>query len=126
MDFVRWVLTFIVMVVSVLGVLLVLMQSGKGGGLLGESVGQDVISSKGRGDLLTRLTTIFIAIFILGSFGIAYLEYKNMVFIEDPKALDMKIEELQTAPEKETVPVKKEAPNKPKPAVQKEQTPLDS
>ena len=80
MELLEWIMTVIVGFISIVGILLVLMQSSRGGGgLFGDSGGQNVIGMEGRGDLLSRLTSVFIGIFIVGSLIIAYLRYQNNV-----------------------------------------------
>ena len=97
MELLEWIMTVIVGFISVLGILLVLMQSSRGGGgLFGDSGGQNVIGVEGRGDLLSRLTSVFIGIFIVGSLIIAYLRYQNnVVDIGKPELEDLLRDEAE-------------------------------
>jgi preprotein translocase subunit SecG len=57
-------------------ILVVLLQQGRGGGLgsaFGGATTQQVFGGRGAGNLLTRLTTIFAAVFMGTSIGLAYL-----------------------------------------------------
>lgn len=78
-DILIWIITIIVVIVSVLGILLVLIQSSKGGagGLFGDAGSSSIIGSDQRGDFFSRLTSILLGIFIVGSFGLAYLKYQS-------------------------------------------------
>jgi preprotein translocase subunit SecG len=57
-------------------ILVVLLQQGRGGGLgsaFGGATTQQVFGGRGAGNLLTRLTTLFAAVFMGTSVGLAYL-----------------------------------------------------
>ncbi len=80
METIEWLITIVLVIISILGILLVLIQSSKGGagGLFGDAGGsQSVIGSERRGDFFSRMTAIFLGIFIGGSFLLAYLRYQN-------------------------------------------------
>ncbi len=80
METIELLITIILVIISVLGVLLVLVQSSRGGagGLFGDAGGsQSVIGSERRGDFFSRMTAIFLGIFIGGSFLLAYIRYQN-------------------------------------------------
>lgn len=87
LEFLQIALTIIVVAISFLSIILVLMQSSKGGGgIFGDaSASQSVIGSERRGDFFTKLTSIFLGIFIVGSFGLAYLKKQERVTIEVPE-----------------------------------------
>src|SRR3954466_7267059 len=56
--------------------LVVLLQQGKGGGMgaaFGGGAAQQVFGGRGAGNILTRATAIAATIFMLSSFGLAYL-----------------------------------------------------
>lgn len=67
-------LTVVHVVVCLFLVLVVLLQQGKGGGL-GAAAGSSsqVFGGRGAGNLLTRLTAISAAIFMITSMSLAYL-----------------------------------------------------
>jgi preprotein translocase subunit SecG len=57
-------------------ILVVLLQQGRGGGLgsaFGGATTQQVFGGRGAGNLLTRLTSLFAAVFMLTSVTLAYL-----------------------------------------------------
>lgn len=57
-------------------ILVVLLQQGRGGGLgsaFGGATTQQVFGGRGAGNLLTRLTSLFAAVFMCTSVGLAYL-----------------------------------------------------
>jgi preprotein translocase subunit SecG len=57
-------------------ILVVLLQQGKSGGLgsaFGGGASQQVFGGRGAGNLLTRLTSVFAAVFMLTSLSLAYL-----------------------------------------------------
>ncbi len=57
-------------------ILVVLLQQGRGGGLgsaFGGATTQQVFGGRGAGNLLTRLTSLFAAVFMATSVGLAYL-----------------------------------------------------
>lgn len=85
MEILIWIITIIVVIVSLLGILLVLIQSSKGGagGLFGDAGSSSVIGSEQRGDFFSRVTSILLGIFILGSFGLAYLRYQSQTISLD-------------------------------------------
>ncbi len=68
-------LSVVHVVVSLLLILVVLLQQGKMGGLgaMGGSTSQQVFGGRGAGNLLTRLTGTFAAIFMATSLTLAYL-----------------------------------------------------
>jgi preprotein translocase subunit SecG len=82
-------------------ILVVLLQQGKAGGLgaLG-GASQQVFGGRGAGNLLTRLTAIFAALFMMTSVSLAYLA----------SAGDIKLK-AKEAPAT-TVPIPAEAPSK--------------
>ena len=83
-------------------ILVVLLQQGKAGGLgaLG-GASQQVFGGRGAGNLLTRLTAIFAAMFMLTSVTLAYLA----------SAGDIKLKAKET-PMGSAVPIPAEAPSK--------------
>ena len=78
MEIFSTILTVIVVAVSLLSIVLVLVQSSKGGGgsLFGDSGGQNFIGTERKGDFFSRLTAIFLGIFLGGSLLLAYFRYK--------------------------------------------------
>lgn len=73
MELLASVLNVIIIIASVLLVLLVLIQTSKNDMGLFQSTSQSVFGSRG-GDVLTKTTSILAAIFLLGSFALAYLK----------------------------------------------------
>lgn len=102
MEIIDWIITALIVFVSILGIVLVLMQSSRGGagGLFGDVSAQNIIGAGARGDFLTRLTAVFIGIFIVGSLVLAYLRYKTQDFSLKPEPLE--IEEIVVPPSSET------------------------
>lgn len=67
--------TIVFVISSVLLVIIILLQSDKsaGMGILGGSTSQSAFGSS-TADVITKITTILVAIFMLGSLGLAVLE----------------------------------------------------
>ncbi len=118
-DILEVILIIVLVTISLLGIVLVLMQSSKGGagGLFGggDGGGGQIIGAERRGDFLSRLTTIFITIFIAGSFFLAYLKKKNYSLPPTDKK-DISIEKessndkpLKVTPKEDQVPDKTKA-----------------
>ncbi|MCU0681576.1 MAG: preprotein translocase subunit SecG [Polyangiaceae bacterium] len=69
-------LTILHIVACLFLILVVLLQQGRGGGLgsaFGGATTQQVFGGRGAGNLLTRLTSLFAAVFMCTSIGLAYL-----------------------------------------------------
>ncbi|HEU4405151.1 MAG TPA: preprotein translocase subunit SecG [Polyangiaceae bacterium] len=70
-------------------ILVVLLQQGRGGGLgsaFGGATTQQVFGGRGAGNLLTRLTSLFAAVFMLTSVGLAYLASAGDIKLRAAKA----------------------------------------
>jgi preprotein translocase subunit SecG len=75
MELLASIINVVIIIASVLLVLLVLVQTSKSEMGLFQSTSQSVFGSRS-GDVLTRTTSILAAIFLIGSFGLAYLKVK--------------------------------------------------
>ncbi len=123
MELLASILNVVIIIASVLLVLLVLVQTSKNEMGLFQSTSQSVFGSRG-GDVLTKTTSVLAAIFLLGSFALAYLK------VRIHKSREVSQEELQTqdtgkapgetkTPQTGTKDAKKtenSSPQKPKPA----------
>jgi len=77
------VLTVIFAVLCVLLVIIILLQSDKGGGMgiLG-GAGQSTFGSS-TADIITKITTFLVAVFMLGSLGLSMLASKKTTSLKD-------------------------------------------
>jgi preprotein translocase subunit SecG len=73
MELLASILNVVVIIASILLVLMVLVQTSKNDMGLFQSTSQSVFGSRS-GDVLTKTTSILAAIFLLGSFALAYLK----------------------------------------------------
>ncbi len=71
------IMTVVYVLVCLLLIVIVLLQSGKGGGLGsalgGGSAGQQIFGGAGAGNVLTRVTSVLAAMFMLLSAGLSYV-----------------------------------------------------
>ena len=69
------ILTYVILASCVISILIIVLQADKGGGLgslFGGSGSQSVLGSR-KADFIQKLTGVFLGIFIIGSFTVAYL-----------------------------------------------------
>jgi preprotein translocase subunit SecG len=102
------VLTVIFAVICVLLIIIILLQADKSGGMgiLG-GAGQSTFGSS-TADIITKITTFMVAVFMLGSLGLSIMESKKITSLKD-KILKS---EGQQAGMIEKVPVKPEPDKK--------------
>ena len=79
-------LTIIHIVSALVLIAVVLLQQGKGadiGAAFGGGASQTVFGARGAGNVLTKLTTVFVVLFMLTSMGLAYRSTPDTIFDEE-------------------------------------------
>jgi preprotein translocase subunit SecG len=90
-------LTVIYVFVCIFLIFVILLQSGRGGGLggLGGGTGQQVFGGGGGTNILTRLTSVSAALFMLLSVALAYLSSRDEAALE---RVEERIQESKAEP----------------------------
>jgi preprotein translocase subunit SecG len=93
MELLASILTVLIIIASVFLILFVLVQSSKNEVGLFQSTSQSVLGSRS-GDILSKITSILAAIFLLGSFALAYLKVR--IHARTAEATQAQIQQSQT------------------------------